>query len=89
MSWFPCSESPELGYALLLKVHTCYDAIPVSNKIRDFDTQLSVKKAFYALLYNSGLPAALSSLAHSNQRPPSLPSQAVGRRCCTTAGRTR
>lgn len=37
--------------------HTCYDLIPTSAKLVVFDTQLLVKKAFFALVYN-GVRAA-------------------------------
>lgn len=37
--------------------HTCYDLIPSSAKLVVFDTQLLVKKAFFALVYN-GVRAA-------------------------------
>lgn len=34
------------------KFHKCYDLIPTSAKLVVFDTQLLVKKAFFALVYN-------------------------------------
>jgi len=37
--------------------HKCYDLIPTSAKLVVFDTQLLVKKAFFALVYN-GVRAA-------------------------------
>jgi len=37
--------------------HQCYDLIPTSAKLVVFDTQLLVKKAFFALVYN-GVRAA-------------------------------
>ena len=40
-----------------LQERTCYDLIPTSSKLVVFDTQLTVKKAFYALVAN-GLRAA-------------------------------
>lgn len=40
-----------------MKTHTCYDVMPKSSKLVIFDTQLAVKKAFYALVYN-GVRAA-------------------------------
>lgn len=39
------------------RFHKCYDLIPTSAKLVVFDTQLLVKKAFYALVYN-GVRAA-------------------------------
>jgi 5'-AMP-activated protein kinase regulatory gamma subunit len=40
-----------------MKAHRCYDLIPTSTKVVVFDTQLSVRKAFFALVYN-GVRAA-------------------------------
>jgi 5'-AMP-activated protein kinase regulatory gamma subunit len=40
-----------------MKCQTCYDIIPKSSKLVIFDTQLAVKKAFFALVYN-GVRAA-------------------------------
>ena len=37
--------------------HKCYDLIPTSAKLVVFDTELLVKKAFFALVYN-GVRAA-------------------------------
>lgn len=45
------------SYAKFMKEHECYDLIPKSSKLVVFDTKLSVKKAFYALVAN-GLRAA-------------------------------
>ena len=39
-------------YALFMREHRCYDLIPTSAKLVVFDTKLSVKKAFYALVAN-------------------------------------
>ena len=39
------------------RYHKCYDLIPTSAKLVVFDTQLLVKKAFFALVYN-GVRAA-------------------------------
>ncbi|CAF1577689.1 unnamed protein product, partial [Adineta ricciae] len=44
-------------YTHFMKTHTCYDIMPKSSKLVIFDTQLAVKKAFYALVYN-GVRAA-------------------------------
>ncbi|GAV07696.1 hypothetical protein RvY_17506 [Ramazzottius varieornatus] len=44
-------------FARFMEAHTCYDLIPTSSKLVVFDTQLSVKKAFFALVYN-GVRAA-------------------------------
>lgn len=40
-----------------MRSHSCYDLIPTSNKLVVFDTQLMVRKAFFALVYN-GVRAA-------------------------------
>lgn len=40
-----------------MKFNTCYDIMPKSSKLVVFDTQLAVKKAFFALVYN-GVRAA-------------------------------
>ncbi|GJQ70363.1 hypothetical protein Trydic_g22795 [Trypoxylus dichotomus] len=39
-------------YVKFFKFHKCYDLIPTSAKLVVFDTQLLVKKAFFALVYN-------------------------------------
>ncbi|XGW17069.1 hypothetical protein V3C99_002023 [Haemonchus contortus] len=44
-------------YSLFMKAHKCYDLIPTSTKLVVFDTQLPVRKAFFALVYN-GVRAA-------------------------------
>jgi len=44
-------------YTHFMTNHTCYDIMPKSSKLVIFDTQLAVKKAFYALVYN-GVRAA-------------------------------
>jgi 5'-AMP-activated protein kinase regulatory gamma subunit len=50
-------ENEELVFAKFMKAHKCYDLIPTSSKLVVFDTQLNVKKAFFALVYN-GVRAA-------------------------------
>jgi len=50
-------ENEELVFAKFMKAHKCYDLIPTSAKLVVFDTQLNVKKAFFALVYN-GVRAA-------------------------------
>lgn len=52
-TWFSISEHDD-DYVLVnfFKFHRCYDLIPVSAKLVIFDTQLLVKKAFYALVSN-------------------------------------
>ncbi|CAF3741299.1 unnamed protein product [Rotaria socialis] len=44
-------------YTHFMKYNTCYDIMPKSSKLVIFDTQLGVKKAFFALVYN-GVRAA-------------------------------
>ncbi|XP_071959833.1 5'-AMP-activated protein kinase subunit gamma-1-like isoform X6 [Antedon mediterranea] len=51
------SEEEELTFVRFMKAHKCYEIIPTSSKLVVFDTQLLVKKAFYALVYN-GVRAA-------------------------------
>lgn len=52
-------------FAKFFHYHTCYDLIPTSAKLVVFDTQLLVKKAFFALVYN-GVRAA--PLWHSGKQ---------------------
>ena len=55
---FPISEKEETQiFAKFFHYHMCYDLIPTSAKLVVFDTQLLVKKAFFALVYN-GVRAA-------------------------------
>ncbi|CAB3367247.1 Hypothetical predicted protein [Cloeon dipterum] len=44
-------------FVKFFRYHKCYDLIPTSAKLVVFDTQLLVKKAFFALVYN-GVRAA-------------------------------
>ncbi|PSN45134.1 hypothetical protein C0J52_18283 [Blattella germanica] len=44
-------------FVKFFKFHKCYDLIPTSAKLVVFDTQLLVKRAFFALVYN-GVRAA-------------------------------
>ncbi|XP_068627428.1 uncharacterized protein [Battus philenor] len=44
-------------FVKFFKFHKCYDLVPTSAKLVVFDTQLLVKKAFFALVYN-GVRAA-------------------------------
>ena len=56
--FFLFSEKDETQiFAKFFHYHTCYDLIPTSAKLVVFDTQLLVKKAFFALVYN-GVRAA-------------------------------
>lgn len=45
-------EDDSLIFVKFFRFHKCYDLIPTSAKLVVFDTQLQVKKAFYALVYN-------------------------------------
>jgi len=53
----PMQQPDDKVYGAFMKEHKCYDLIPTSSKLVVFDTKLSVKKAFYALVAN-GLRAA-------------------------------
>ena len=53
---FPEQDETQI-FAKFFHYHTCYDLIPTSAKLVVFDTQLLVKKAFFALVYN-GVRAA-------------------------------
>ncbi|CAG5129979.1 unnamed protein product, partial [Candidula unifasciata] len=50
-------ENEDQVFAKFMRAHKCYDIIPTSAKLVIFDTQLNVKKAFFALVYN-GVRAA-------------------------------
>ena len=54
----------EVPLKTFLKNRTCYDLIPTSSKLVVFDTQLTVKKAFYALVANGLRAAPLWSQIH-------------------------
>lgn len=45
-------------FVKFFKFHKCYDLIPTSAKLVVFDTQLLVKKAFFALVYNGTYQSA-------------------------------
>ncbi|CAG2172990.1 unnamed protein product, partial [Oppiella nova] len=49
-------NNENLIYVKFFKFYRCYDLIPVSAKLVVFDTQLVVKKAFFALLSNGSYP---------------------------------
>ncbi|KAL8596722.1 hypothetical protein ACOMHN_025772 [Nucella lapillus] len=50
-------ENEDQVFSKFMRAHKCYDLIPTSAKLVIFDTQLNVKKAFFALVYN-GVRAA-------------------------------
>ncbi|XP_071451748.1 uncharacterized protein SNF4Agamma isoform X2 [Hetaerina americana] len=51
-------------FVKFFKFHKCYDLIPTSAKLVVFDTQLLVKKAFFALVYNGVRAAPLWDSVH-------------------------
>ncbi|XP_035688365.1 5'-AMP-activated protein kinase subunit gamma-1-like isoform X7 [Branchiostoma floridae] len=53
----PPLEGDDAVYLNFMRSHHIYDIIPTSSKLVVFDTQLLVKKAFFALVYN-GIRAA-------------------------------
>lgn len=55
--FFFAEEDDSQIFVKFFRFHKCYDLIPTSAKLVVFDTQLLVKKAFYALVYN-GVRAA-------------------------------
>ncbi len=40
-------------YQSFFLTHTCYDCMPKSGKVVLLDARLSIRKAFFALVYNS------------------------------------
>lgn len=50
-------------FVKFFKFHKCYDLIPTSAKLVVFDTQLLVKKAFFALVYNGIYTSAFKQYA--------------------------
>lgn len=52
MYFFFTEEDESQIFVKFFKFHKCYDLIPTSAKLVVFDTQLLVKKAFFALVYN-------------------------------------
>lgn len=54
---FITAEDESQIYVKFFRFHKTYDLIPTSAKLVVFDTQLIVKKAFFALVYN-GVRAA-------------------------------
>ncbi|XP_064614021.1 5'-AMP-activated protein kinase subunit gamma-1-like isoform X3 [Liolophura sinensis] len=59
-------ENQDQVFAKFMKAHKCYDLIPTSAKLVIFDTQLNVKKAFFALVYNGVRAAPLWDSAKQN-----------------------
>jgi len=54
--FFVAEEDESQILVKFFKFHKCYDLIPTSAKLVVFDTQLLVKKAFFALVYNGKYP---------------------------------
>lgn len=52
-------EDDPMVFVKFMKAHKCYNLIPTSAKLVIFDTLLSVKKAFFALVYNNVRAALL------------------------------
>jgi hypothetical protein len=53
-------------FVKFFKFHKCYDLIPTSAKLVVFDTQLLVKKAFFALVYNGMYMEMLRHILHAH-----------------------
>ncbi|CAL8074608.1 unnamed protein product [Calicophoron daubneyi] len=54
------------SYFYFFKHHKCYDLLPGSTKLVVLDTKLSVKKSFYALIFNNVRAAVLWSSARQS-----------------------
>lgn len=50
--FFFAEEDETQIFVKFFRFHKCYDLVPTSAKLVVFDTQLLVKKAFFALVYN-------------------------------------
>lgn len=59
-------EDEDMVFVKFFKWHKCYDLIPTSAKLVVFDTQLLVKKAFFALVYNGVRAAPLWDSSRQN-----------------------
>ncbi|KAG5452502.1 5'-AMP-activated protein kinase subunit gamma-2 [Clonorchis sinensis] len=57
-------EPEKRAHYYFFKHHTCYDLLPGSAKLILLDSELSIKKAFYALIYNNVRAAILWSSSH-------------------------
>lgn len=67
--YFFTEEDESQIFVKFFRFHKCYDLIPTSAKLVVFDTQLLVKKAFYALVYNGKFDRIFStSIQHSNTK---------------------
>ena len=56
---FLFAEDENHIFVKFFRFHKCYDLIPTSAKLVVFDTQLLVKKAFFALVHNGILTFSL------------------------------
>lgn len=56
-------EDDSLIFVKFFRFHKSYDLIPTSAKLVVFDTQLQVKKAFYALVYNGTFAGSSARVA--------------------------
>lgn len=59
-------EDENLVFVKVFRCYRCYDLIPVSAKLVVFDTQLLVKKAFFALVHNGVRAAPLWDSSKQN-----------------------
>lgn len=67
--YFWCAEEDESQiFVKFFKFHKCYDLIPTSAKLVVFETQLLVKKAFFALVYNGKRPFLNFSLNEEHKK---------------------
>lgn len=55
------------AYIIFLKNHTCSDLMPTSGKVLVIDSALTVKKAFYALVFNNTRAALISTVDKSGR----------------------
>jgi 5'-AMP-activated protein kinase, regulatory gamma subunit len=47
-----CLDSEEIYQSFFL-THTCYDCMPKSGKVVQLDARLTIRKAFFALVFNN------------------------------------
>lgn len=65
--FFFAEEDESQIFVKFFRFHKCYDLIPTSAKLVVFDTQLLVKKAFFALVYNGNLTTFLYQINRNNK----------------------
>lgn len=61
----PCSDSEEI-YQSFFITHNCYDCMPKSGKVLLLDARLSIRKAFFALVFNNARAALVWHAATSS-----------------------